>query len=110
MLTLTSITDEKVTQTVQFSNDASDNLEHASEDDDPQEGTRSVNRNYAIALLAEGLRSAAEESNDGNNKKAEKRLLKAIKKSKAVCPSKNDKHVKRVKEIATKYSKAIAGE
>ena len=110
------ITDEKVTQSVKFSNDVGGQSEHASDDEDSQEAkadkkvTRSVNRNYAIALLAEGLRSAAEESNDGNNKKAEKRLSKAIKKSTAVCPSKNDKHVKRVMEIATKYSKAIAGE
>ena len=75
-----------------------------------KKGTRSVGRNYAIALLAQGLHSAAEESNDGNNKKAEKRLAKAIKKSKAVCSSKDDKHVKRVAEIASKYCKAIAGE
>ena len=111
-----AITDEKVAQTIEFSNNAAGQSELASDNEDSQEanidkkGTRSVNRNYAIALLAEGLRSAAEESNEGDNKKAQKRLSKAIEKSKAVCPNKKDKHVKRVMKIASKYCKAIVGE
>ena len=111
-----AITDEKATQTIKFSNSAGGQQELASNDEDrlgasaDKNGIRCVNRNYAIALLAEGLHSAAEESNDGNNKKAEKRLSKAIQKSKTVCPNKNDKHVKRVAEMAKKYCKAIAGE
>ena len=110
------ITDEKVTQSVDFSNSDGDHREFDSGDEDYQKantdkkGTRSVNRNYAIALLAEGLQSAAKESNEGNNKKAEKRLSKAIQKSKSVCPSKNDEHVKRVLAIANKYREAIAVE
>ena len=102
-----AITDEKITQSVKFSDDADKDRHERGSD---KKRIRSVNRNYAIALLAEGLHSAAEKSNDGDNKKAEKRLSKAIQKSKDICSSKSDKHVKRVAAIATKYCKAIAGE
>lgn len=103
-----AITEEKVTQSVEFSNVKNEGEKNSKNDKSKKESKRSVKRNYAIALLADALHSAAKDSNDGNNSKAEKRLVKAIGKSKEVCSNRDDKHVNRVLEIANKYCKLIA--
>jgi Mg-chelatase subunit ChlD len=69
---------------------------------------RSIKRNYAIALVAEAIRSAAEASNNGDNKQAEKRLAKGIEKAKGICSKPGDKNVNRVLKIAKDYCNMLA--
>ena len=66
-----------------------------------------VKRNYAIAILAQSIRKAAEHSNQGSCSKAAKRLQKGIHFASRLIDNGPDEHVRRVEEIATAYLKNI---
>ncbi len=70
-------------------------------------GSESIKRNYAIAVVASSIKSAAEASNDGQCRKAEERLKKGIKKARDYCGNRHDKDVERVVKIARDYRKEI---
>ncbi len=65
----------------------------------------SINRNYAIALVAKALHSAAVSSNKDQCQKAADRLAKGIRQAKERV--KNDKHVNRIVGIAKDYEGRI---
>ena len=70
--------------------------------------SQSVSRNYAIALVAQSMRSASEESNNGNCAKAEKKLRNGIEKAPAQCRPDDDKHVRRIVKIAKQYLSEVS--
>ena len=68
----------------------------------------SVSRNYAIALVANSIRAAAEASDAGDCEKAEKRLRRGMKKAREQCDDRPDKHVQRIIDLANDYQQEIA--
>jgi uncharacterized protein YegL len=83
-------------------------LSHALNDATADEDSRvSVNRNYAIALVAKSIHAASEASNAGDCQKAADRLNKGIKKAQQRTDHCHDEHVDRVLKIARAYHKNI---
>lgn len=66
-------------------------------------GRRSVKRNYAIALVANSIQSAAKYSNEKKNGKAEKVLSNGIKKARTIFDKRDDKNIHRIIKIADEY-------
>ena len=71
-------------------------------------GRRSVKRNYAIALVANSIQSAAMASNKNQNGDASKKLKAAIEKAKEIIDDRNDKNVKRMIKIANEYREKLS--
>ena len=69
-------------------------------------GVDPIRRNYAIALVASSLRSAAEASEEGDCRKAEARLAKGIQKA-LMHVDYPDQHLERILKIARDYRKEI---
>lgn len=69
---------------------------------------RSVKRNYAIALVANSIQSAAKASNDNDNRKAEKKLRQGVEKAKQICDNRNDKNLKRMIKISNEYRDKVS--
>ena len=67
----------------------------------------SIKRNYAIALVAKSLHSAAHASNDQSNKKAAKLIQNGIKKATSIVSQRNDKNLKRIIKIAQDYQENL---
>ena len=70
-------------------------------------GRRCVKRNYAIALVANSIQSAARASNDNENEEANKRLKNGIQKAKEILGDKGDKNLKRIIKIANEYREKL---
>ena len=75
------------------------------EDSDIQHS--SIKRNYAIALVAKSMHSAAYASNDQRNEKAAKLIQKGIKKANLIANQRDDKNLKRVIKIAEDYQENL---
>ena len=67
----------------------------------------SIKRNYAIALVAKSLHSAAHASNDQSNKKAAKLIREGIKKANSIVSRHDDKNLKRIIKIAQDYQENL---
>ena len=67
----------------------------------------SIKRNYAIALVANSLHSAAHASNDQSNEKAARLIKKGIKKANSIVSQRDDKNLKRVIKIAQSYQENL---
>ena len=72
------------------------------------EARRSVKRNYAIALVAQSIQSAAKASNDNDNPEAEKKLKQGVEKAKKICDSRDDKNLKRMIKISKEYRNKLS--
>ena len=68
----------------------------------------SINRNYAIALVANSIKTAAEASNAGDCEKAEQRLTKGMEKARDQLDHCDDKNVDRIIDLARDYQQKIA--
>ena len=71
-----------------------------------RKGRRSVKRNYAIALVANSMQSAARASNENENLSASKKLKRGVEKAKAIF-SDHDKNLKRIIKIANEYRQKL---
>jgi len=69
---------------------------------------RSVKRNYAIALVANSIQSAAKASNENDNRKAEKKLRQGVEKAKQICDNRDDKNLKRMIKISNEYRDKVS--
>ena len=92
-----AVSNEKVTtkgNSLELNEDS--NLKHSS-----------IKRNYAIALVAKSLHSAAHASNNQRNEKAAKVIQKGIKKANSIVSQHDDKNLKRVIKIAEDYQENL---
>ena len=64
---------------------------------------KSIKRDYAIALLANGIKRAAEQAEDGEESGASRTLTSALRKSKQQLDGREDDSVTRVRDIAERY-------
>ena len=67
----------------------------------------SIQRNYAIALVAKSIRAAAGASNEKNNEKAASVIKQGIQKAKTITSKSDDKHLGRVIKIAMDYQENL---
>lgn len=67
----------------------------------------SIQRNYAIALVAKSIHAAAGDSNEQNNEKAASVIKKGIEKAKSIASKPDDKHLKRIIKIASSYQENL---
>jgi Mg-chelatase subunit ChlD len=71
-----------------------------SESDSLSDATSGLKKNYAIAMLSQAIKDAAEVEEIGESNKSQKKLKKSIKEAKAMAPSSEDKDLLRIVAIA----------
>ena len=108
MAQLSSVADRQVSATASLAyTDAVSNKKVTAKDSaqelDEDSKHSSIKRNYAIALVAKSLHSAAYASNDQSNEKAAKLIQKGIKKANSIVSQRDDKNLKRIIKIAEDY-------
>ena len=110
MAQLSSVADRQVSATASLAyTDAVSNKKVTTKgssqelDEDSDLQRSSIKRNYAIALVAKSMHSAAYASNDQRNEKAAKLIQKGIKKANLIVNQRDDKNLKRVIKIAEDY-------